>query len=119
MTTSAVQQTTVEKLEGKAEFASLIREYPLPLSQSRGVRSILRMLPNIARFLKKHQGPCAIFDVVEHGNTVELGYLADGNAVEYYLGFLEALLEYFGERAFILVQAMSKEIRFKLTFTLA
>lgn len=104
------------KLQGKAQFESMLREYPLPFSRSRGVRYILRTLPGVARFLKKPQGPWAVSDLYENGNTLELGYVADESAVEYYLGFLEALLEYFNEAAFILVQAMSREIRFKVTF---
>lgn len=116
-------QTNLEALrnEGREAFVGLTQKFPLPFHRRTGSLNTLRSLPRMLGLLPKaNHAPWQIDEVVEKGNnTLELGYKADASLVEYYLGFLEAMVDYFGECAFILAQTLGKEVRIRMVFAQA
>ena len=110
--------TTVPDMryQGREVFKSLAGRFPLTF-QMGGSRGLLRALPRLVGLLPRApRGPWHVDLVLESGNELELAYLAEESWVDYYLGFLEALVEHFGDCAFILVRTLKNELRFKVAY---
>lgn len=104
------------RTEGREDFKTLAGRFPLTF-QIGGSRGLLRALPRMAGLLPRAaRSPWHADLIHEDDNVLELAYLADEGWVDYYLGFLEAVVEHFGECAFILVRTLKNELRFKLAY---
>lgn len=106
--------------QGRDQFKSLADRFPTPFLIAGGCRNALRTLPKMVGFLPRSPlGPWTLDKVIEEANTLEIGYQADEGWVEFYLGFLEAMIDHFNECAFILVKTFRHELRFQVTFAAA
>lgn len=119
MSFAEIQMLPPQDLRGQGRdlFKSLAERFPTPFIIAGGCRNALRALPKMVGFLPRApQGPWTLDKVTEEANTLEIGYQADEGWVEFYLGFLEAMIDHFGECAFILVKTFRHELRFQVTF---
>ena len=104
-------------LSGREFFHSLVTEYPLPFHVGRGFRATMRNLPRFASvFPLMTRGPWDMNQWVDEGDALEIGYRAEEWMVDFYLGFFEALADYFGECIFILSQALRNQIKLRVVF---
>lgn len=111
------QLTTDLRTQGKETFSSLQHRFPIAFTRGLGCRGALRSLPSMRHALPTApDGPWRLDGVNEEEDAIELRYYAEELWVDYHLGFLEALVDYFGECAFILVKTMRNELRFRLIF---
>jgi hypothetical protein len=102
--------------QGRAAFNSLNGRFPLTMAVG-GSRGLLRALPAMVALLPRTpRSPWHVDLVNENGNVLELAYLAEETWVDYYLGFIEAVVEHFGDVAFILVRTLKNELRFKVAY---
>ncbi len=100
---------------GKASFGSLVESYPLPFQLHYDLRTTLRALPALTLNLPDVPvAPWRFGQVVEDANALEFEYQTERKWVEFYLGFLEALIEYCNQTAFILVKPLQNRLQFRL-----
>jgi hypothetical protein len=104
--------------QGKESFSALYLRSPGLFLKNLGCRNALRSLPHVRQVLPTvPEGHCRLQDVLESGDCFEIRFVTEARWVDYQLGFLEALIEFFGEEVFVLVKTMKDEIRFQLIFS--
>ena len=102
---------------GREFFHSLVTEFPLPFHVGRGFRATLRNLPRFATaFPRMPRGPWNMNQWIDEGDILEIGYRAEEWMVDFYLGFFEALADYFGECIFILSQTLRHQVKLRVVF---
>ncbi len=92
---------------------------PAPFRPGLGTRRFLLSLRDWRPYFPDTESklrPWLPDSVVDEKDSVVLTYRTEPDNVDFYLGFLEALVEFYGERTFISVQTMRNEISFRCVF---
>lgn len=106
-------QTSLREM-GKQRFWELVRSCPVSFTSRGGCRATLRALAWLRPTVHFDVRPWEGARVEESEHQVIVRYATEPGWVDLYLGFLEALAEYFGDRAIILAQAYPSELEFRL-----
>ena len=107
------------RARGQQAMSDLFRRIPEAFLANMGTRRFLLSLPRWTAFVPADDAaprPWLPDTGHEEGRELVISYRVEDSDVDYYLGFLDALVEYYQERCFISVQTLRNELIFHCVF---
>jgi hypothetical protein len=105
------------RTDGRMSFLQLVQQFPHPFPLQLGCRGLVRSMSGLKSFFPESDlKPWQPASVMEEEDVLWVSYVAEDRLVDFYLGFFEALTEFYHERVFISVRTLAREIHLQIRF---